>query len=99
MKVNKFLHVKMRNGWWKIPAHLIAESRATYYAGREGQQAYFDEYEITMNDDFEILDWAANNMNWSNVAPYAIFVGIEPMSDSEYQKSWSNAEKKVITIG
>jgi hypothetical protein len=65
-----------------IPAEVVAKARADYYAGRDCkddaslkfEDVYRSEFEATMDDDFELLDWFNNNMNWSDVAFSAVRV-------------------------
>jgi hypothetical protein len=40
----------------------IAHSRASYFASREGQHVYDEEYHFALNDDLESKDWFLNNM-------------------------------------
>jgi hypothetical protein len=85
------LHVTMPDGSvWAVPAHLIAHNRATYYA----EDGYQEEYDYTMGDDAELEDWAANNMNWSDVAAHARKV--EQSEPVDYQEGWVNGEKLVV---
>lgn len=88
----------MRNGQkWAIPVERIAFNRAHYYAKKFGIS--FDESlkERTLplfeSDEFEIEDWATNNMDWSDVKKYAKLI-----SDPEdcFQDGWVNGEHEVI---
>jgi len=95
--MTKYVKVKFPNGdEFKIPANVIAESRATYYANHdagsqdsypaEWDKVYNDEITIAMEDDYELTDWLWNNMDWGDVEEYAI-----PMGKSEkynYRKHW-----------
>lgn len=57
------------------------------------------EYNITMNDGgddyYDALDWACNNMNWSDISKYAIRVK-DSFINPEFQESWTNGPKKVV---
>jgi len=46
------------------------------------------------DDSFEVEDWAANNMNWSDVADVAFLLAKPDAPD--YQEGWVNGEKEVI---
>ena len=60
----KYLAVKLANGEvWGYPAELIAKDRATYYAENDEDTTYEEEYNYTLSSDYEIGDWAGNNMN------------------------------------
>jgi len=101
----KYVQVKFPNGdEFKIPADIIAGSRASYYANREGgdqtgtmhnteewQKVYDDEFIITLEEDGELTDWLWNNMNWSDVEKYAIKV---PTNSEKYNhgKHWMDIQ-------
>ena len=57
------------------------------------ETVYQEEFEFTMNDEDELIDWAQNNMNWDEVKQQAVKV-----SDGEidWQDGWVNGEKEVI---
>lgn len=105
----KYLQVTMPNGErWGVPIYIIAESRANYYANkdaiREGltkeerDKRYEEEYSYTLEDEFEICDWAANNMNWIDVKEYAIEISFEALTERGYQEGWINGDKTIIDI-
>lgn len=81
---------------WAVPVRIIAENRAKYYAGVD--EISFEESLITdtvplfESDDYEIHDWAANNMNWRDVKEHAIQLE-RPNLDYEY--GWANADYEV----
>lgn len=88
---------------WDVPADIIAGSRAEYYAkkdaGEKDVPAYLKvlrkEYDYTMDSDDELLDWAANNMDWKDVKTFAELV---PNKDKkvDYQEGWVNGDKEII---
>lgn len=83
---------------YDIPAEFIAEHRADYYASKyEGEEGTYDEvFEKEMwvvDDRLELLDWLSNNMNWSDVADAAEFVG---QADVDKESEFVNAEKTAI---
>jgi len=102
MTTNKFLRVTMPDGSkWDIPAKPIAEERARYYAksdtgkesGPEFDKVFNELVEDALEDTYEIIDWASNNMNWSDVKDVA-----KKVSDMEidFQEGWVNGEKEVV---
>jgi hypothetical protein len=92
----KYLRVTMPNGQkYDIPAKVIANNRATYYADKEGKGKYQEEYDFTLNDKFELQDWAANNMNWEDVEDLAELVK-ENKQKVDFQEGWINGEKEII---
>lgn len=83
---------------WQIPTMVIAENRAKFYMDEFGDdlQRSLDEDTLPLfEDDSEILDWASNNMNWSDVANFA--VQIKEEREPDYEKDWCNAKKKVVS--
>ena len=82
--------------WWKIPAKIIAESRAKYFAEHDAaigdgtyDEVYKEEYEITINDSVELEDWAKNSMDWEDVKEFAVQ---DRSEDADYEKEWCNTE-------
>lgn len=98
----RVLKVSMPDGTtWVIPASLIARKRAEYYAqvdvdagDGEFDELYGKEYDYSFNDASELLDWAGNNMNWSDVKAEARQVRCDKYVD--YDKEWMNAEKEIM---
>jgi hypothetical protein len=46
------------------------------------------------SDEFEIEDWAANNMDWSDVVAFATKIG--PVDQVDYQEGWVNGKKEIL---
>lgn len=99
----KFLRVDMPDGSkWDVPAKMIAENRAAYYArldvergdAADYERAFAREVKYALSDGYEIEDWAANNMNWSDVSEVAVMT--TPPAAVDYQEGWVNGEKSVI---
>ena len=90
----KYLVVEMSDKTqWAIPAILIAKNRAKHYK-HEHENAYAEEVEYAMSDEYEITDWAANNMDWEDVWRHAIRLKTSP-PEVNYHKDWINAPKSV----
>lgn len=99
----KYLRVTMPDGSkWDVPAHMIANDRATYYTeklvGTEKakEMEYKAEYDYAMSHNDELQDWAANNMNWDDVKDQARMVAQHEMSDDDFQEGWINGEKEMV---
>lgn len=41
----------------------MAENRAKHYADRDPDTTYESEFEYTMGDNYELIDWYRSNMN------------------------------------
>lgn len=99
--LTRCLVITMPDGDWAVPVSLIAEDRAAYYAPEYGDDAARSLAEDTgplfASDDHEIRDWAANNMNWDEVAPHAYKVpGTKPTMDRNHY--WANGDYVVEEV-
>jgi hypothetical protein len=101
----KRIEVTMPDGSvWAVPAELVAENRARYYATRDTSassgeafdHAYGRELEIALRQHDDLIDWGENNMNWEDVQPNATMI-VTPDSHVDYQEGWVNGEKRVTT--
>lgn len=97
----KYLLVTMPDdSRWKVPAKLVAEDRAKYYSLRDGGspkdvlKTFNNEKQYTLEDDEELIDWARNNLNWSDVSGQAVKVDDEATTD--FQEGWVNGPMEVI---
>lgn len=94
------LIVEMPDGSrWGVPVMVIARHRAAEYAHEFGGDVERSLAEDTIplfeSDEFEIKDWAANNMNWSDVQQHAGRMAhstVEP----DYQEGWINGPKELV---
>lgn len=86
---------------WSVPVMIIARDRAKYYA--ENDDDFVGDFEKSLNedtiplfesDDYEVKDWAINNMNWSEVKEFAVKIG---ESDIDMQKEWVNPKETEVT--
>jgi hypothetical protein len=90
----KFLEVRFSDGYWRIPAHIIADNRAKYYSD-DPDTTYDDEYKFTIEDEYELCDWAGGNMNWSDLKAHAVHV--KPLA-IDYEDEWLHASKDVVEV-
>lgn len=94
--MTKQIHVTMPDGSiWAVPAELVARHRAAYYAAKEGEASGKREYAyaLGMNDDV-LVDWAENNMNWTDVAHAARLY--MRAGSVDFQEGWLNGAKRVV---
>lgn len=84
---------------WDVPAEVIAAHRAAYYSKTTDANDvdFKSEFAVAMYDEYELSDWAENNMNWSDVATHAKRVESNP-SEPDYQEGWVSGLKEVITV-
>lgn len=98
MKIDKdsrYIVIMPDGSQWSVPVELIAENRAKYYAGNAGisMEASLEETWELFQDEFEISDWAKNNMDWKDVSKEAEQV-VDP-EPCDYEAAWSNADWEV----
>lgn len=95
------LYITMKDrSVWSVPVEVIAKNRAAHYKSEFGDNLERSLKEDTwplFDDFFEITDWAANNMNWDEVAAFATRVSGPPvLSAEDFQEGWINGKKKVV---
>lgn len=95
----KAIRITMPDGSrWEVPAHVVADDRARFYSEGEksGDEGYREEFEYALEDDDGLLDWAANNMDWSDVVTCA--KQAEPPPGVDYEEGWANGEKEIAEV-
>jgi hypothetical protein len=85
---------------WDVPVLLIAQDRAKYYAKEFGgdveKSLEQDSLPLFNEDEYEIEDWAANNMNWEDVKDQAKIVQEE--AEVDYEEGWINGDKEIVDV-
>lgn len=80
---------------WGVPVEMIARHRATHYASEFGcdveQSLAEDTIPLFESDDYEIQDWAMNNMNWNDFDGCQIKLSDAPAPD--FQAAWMSGAK------
>lgn len=100
---NLEIHVTQRDGSvWAVPVMTVARDRAENYKDEfdNDVERSLDEDTLVLfeDDQAEILDWAANNMNWSDVASVAARAkNPAPLTIRDLQEAWINGKKKVVS--
>lgn len=94
--MKKYMTVEMPDKTlWAIPTEVIARNRAEHYAyefdGDIEESLSEDTLPLFEQDEYEITDWAVNNMNWDDVEGHAI--KIERDEDPDYQAGWMKGKK------
>lgn len=60
----KYITFELRNGdIYGLPLEIVAQVRAKYYAERDPDTTYEEEFNYVMNDSFEGIDWFRNNQD------------------------------------
>jgi len=97
--MSRKIEITFSNGRvYSIPAKIVAEHRADYYATKfEGEEGTYDEiFEKEMwalDDDNELVIWLSNNMNWEDVKDEAKEQRIKEIDKS---KEFTNADKEIV---
>lgn len=78
---------------WDVPVQAIVDSRDEYYASDKEDTVGF--IRAGSLSDAEIDDWAGNNMNWSDVEPFAVPAPTE-RKPVDWNEGWANGEKQVV---
>ncbi len=76
-----------------VPVQAIADDRDDNYRDEEEDTIGF--IREGSLDNYEITDWAANNMNWDEVQEFAVQVHSKTKPNN-YQEGWMNGEKEII---
>ena len=96
----KFIVISMPDGSeWLVPSSVIAENRAKAYAEiLEGnfEKAYKETLEAFGEDEFQMLDWAANNMDWDDVKNVAVRLERKVKEPVDYDEGWVNGPKEIV---
>ncbi len=93
----KYLLTMSDGSVWSVPVGIIATSRAEFYKIEfDGDlQASLDEDTCPLfnEHDFEIEDWAKNNMNWSDVKDHAERI---KGPEIDFDDEWCNGEVEIV---
>lgn len=106
--MTKYLDVTFSDGnEFLVPATVVAEERAAYFAGVDAardfdsttasykeifDRVYKEELEYTIGDNFELKDWAWNNMDWQDVKNQAIHLTPKIRRVSNFYDEWVNVD-------
>lgn len=101
---DKKLRVTMPDGSkWDVPVMAIARNRAANYAREFGGDVERSLAEDTLplfdESEYDIRDWAAGNMNWSDVEAVAVRVPNwpEPLTARDFQDGWNSGEREIVS--
>lgn len=94
--MHKFMTIEMPDGSvWGVPVDMISRNRAAHYASEFGGDVERSLTEDTLpmfeSDEYEIQDWAADQMNWSDFDGHQVKIKDAPPPD--FQQAWMNGVK------
>ena len=94
--MKKYLLVEMSDfSVWRVPVQVIADSMTDCYVeecGEDREKAKAETEQLFTENEYEIEDWAANNMDWDEVKAHAVQV---KAGEGDYQEGWINGNKCV----
>jgi hypothetical protein len=100
----KFIRVTMPDGSrWDVPAARVADDMALHRSKadlldtmpmHEHTTAFQEEFHAAMADHDDLLDWASNNMDWSDVVRVA--QPVQEATEVDYQEGWMNGDKQIV---
>ena len=94
--MKKYMTVIVSDGsTWGVPVEMIARDRAANYAdefdGDIERSLSEDTLPLFEDDDYQIQDWAVNNMNWSDFDGHQVKIADAPAPD--FQEAWIDGDK------
>lgn len=94
-KKMKYLRVTMPDGSkWDVPLSVVVEDVVSHYANRNGDPRGNIETIYDDMDNSDFIDWARNNMNWSDVEGHAAKSSDAELPD--FQEGWCNGDHEII---
>jgi hypothetical protein len=78
---------------FRVPAQVIVDNRDAHYR-EDGEDTWADQREA------DVIEWAANNMNWEDVAPWAYEVSTmrEQLTADDFQDAWMGNHGEIALI-
>jgi hypothetical protein len=97
--MKRLMTITMSDGSkWGVPVDMIARNRATHYANEYGGDVERSLAEDTIphfdDDHWNIVDWAGNNMNWSDFDGHQVKVA--DATEPDFQEAWMWGEKGFV---
>jgi hypothetical protein len=93
----KVIEVVFRDGSiWHVAAQPIAEARARYYAKADESTTYEAELAYTLSSDYELKDWATNNMNADELVKHATCH--KPPIPLDFEEGWNDSENSIYNV-
>jgi hypothetical protein len=95
MSAERYITFKLSNGeLWGLPLRHVAEDRARYYAARDPDTTYQEEFDYVMRDDSEGLDWFHNNTNYEDFKNFYVRLAEAPKQEP-FRMIWKDENKEV----
>ena len=86
--------VEMSDGsLWDVPVQVIVDSRDEHY--QEDKEDTVRGIRAGTLSDYEIYDWAGNNMNWSDVKDFAVKAETKAKL-IDWEEGWCNGQNNIV---
>ncbi len=97
----KYLYTDMGDKIFALSADIIADARARYIMTLEAEgltpkDVYDEVYKETLDDNYEIENWARNNMRWEDVKDKGVWLPKKPKTEEERRSAWINPDDRWI---
>ncbi len=95
--MSKKIEITFSNGVvYSIPAKIVAEDRADYYATQDDgdYDEIFKQEMWVLDDELELLDWMRGNMDWEDVEEEATLERVDKINKHD---EFINADAELIT--
>ena len=94
MSAEKYITFKLSNGeLWGLPLRHVADNRAKYYAEKDKDTTYQEEFNFTMEDDHEAIDWFHNQTNYDEFKEHYVLLAQAPRLEP-YEMIWKDEDKE-----
>lgn len=89
----KWIYITFSDGRvFRIKAGYVAKAYAEYYVGVDPTTTYKEEFDYAMSENFELIEWINNNMDWKDVT---LLVEHVEHGYVDLAKEFCNADKEV----
>ena len=96
-RMGKVIYCTLRNGEsWAVPLHFVADNRAKYYAAKDKDTTYEEEYAYVMEDEYEGVDWFHNNMNPSDLKDH--FKLVDEAPHISFNEMFQDCEASIVDL-
>ncbi len=91
------IQITMESGAiWGCPAQMIAAGRDKYYHDRCGDLEDTVRMCRDTEDNYELIDWLQNNMNWSEIREYARLVKMPITTNESLGEDWGDEGPEIV---
>ena len=95
----KYITFELENGdLWGLPLEEVAKVRAEYYAAKDPDTTFQEEFDYVMNDSYEGIDWFRNNQDpYDFVGAYVLLKA--GVSETLYDRIGRSESIRIQAVG